>query len=266
MTTDALVQRVGALTAALSGAPDDIVAVGRLLEELLRERPGVRGTNLQALVRSALPLVDRQVAEALRDVARAHQAMAVDPVSPGIDTTRFINSATLALRSLAEPHGGAVGSDAEVPTPAASATAAVGPEGSADRRLLLLVLFVTASLVLAVVALMAVLALPDAPERRSVSRGQVMEQDSDEPDDVPAWEPPAATAVSTPASAQAAASASAAPPEAAPADAVAEPPRPTLRARGEVVLSGTGDAKEVATQLRRALGLPQPDEAGGGTN
>lgn len=263
MTTDALAQRVNALTSALSGAPDDIVAVGHLLEDLLRDRPGVRGTNLQALVRSALPLVDRQVAEALRDVARAHQALAANPVSPGIDTTRFINSATLALRSLAEPHGGVVGSGTEVPPPAAAATATVGPDGRADRRLLFLMLFVTASLVLAAVALMAVLALPDAPERRSVSRGQVMEQDIDDPDDVPTRQPVAASAVSTSASASSAASA---PPVAAPVDAEAEPPRPTLRARGEVVLSGTGDAKEVATQLRRALGLPQPDEAGAGTN
>lgn len=259
MSSDALVQRVGALTSALSGTPDDIVAVGRLLEDLLRDRPGVRGTNLQALVRSALPLVDRQVAEALRDVARAHQAMAANPVSPGIDTTRFVNSATLALRSLAEHHGGPPGDDTPGPSAPLEAPAGAQPGDGEDRRLLFLMLFVTASLVLAALALMAVLALPDPPDRRSVSRGQVLEQRIEEPEDPPPREPTRAVAESRPASAPV-------PPPATPVEAAAEPARPTLRARGEVVLSGTGDAREVATQLRRALGLPQPDEPGGGTN
>lgn len=254
MSTDALLQRVSQLTASLTGRPEDVLPVCALLEELLRARPGVRGTHLQALIRSALPLVDRQVSEALRDVARAQQAFEANPMSPAFDAVRFVNSATLVLRSLSAPAPAAA-----VPTsaaPAAAVTASIDAEEATveDRRMLFLVLLVAFALVTAVIAVVALLSLPDERSTRSVSRGVVVE-----PDDEPVAEPPAATAAST--ESRAATTAEQAQPASAPASAPvtaqeASTARPTLHMRGEIVLRGSGDPKAVAAELRQALGLP----------
>lgn len=241
MRSEALAQRVAALTASLSGTRDDVVAVGRLLEDLLRERTGVRGSQLQALVKSALPKVDRQVGEALREVARIHQAVMAEPGTPRIDTRRFVNSATLALRSLAAPHVGEPHRAGEAAGEVIPGRAVAG-DGS-ERGLLLAVLFITTALVLAVLALAAVVTLPDAPAHRAVSRGSVVEWQDAPPRERTARAVPAPVA-----------------PPAAPAPAAREPVRPTLRAHGEVVLQGTGDARDVAMQLRRALGLLPPED------
>lgn len=255
MSTDAMLQRVGQLTASLSGRPEDVLPVCALLEELLRTRPGVRGTHLQALIRSALPLVDRQVSEALRDVARAQQAFEANPMSPAFDAARFVNSATLALRSLSAPAPSvaptASGTPELPPTTVIDAEAATG-----DRRVLFLVLLVAFALVTAVIAVVALLALPQDRAPRSVSRGVVVE-----PDEPPVAAPaePVAAAEAADASSPASAAAVTAPADtpAAPASAAqGAVVRPTLHMRGEIVLRGSGDPKAVAAELRQALGLP----------
>lgn len=260
MSTDALLQRVSQLTASLTGRPEDVLPVCALLEELLRMRPGVRGTQLQALIRSALPLVDRQVSEALRDVARAQQAFEANPMSPAYDAARFVNSATLALRSLSAP--APVAASAPVSTsPAAAAPSDVEAATGEDRRMLFLVLLVAFALVTAVIAAVALLTLPDDPSPRNVSRGVVVE-----PEDSPVADPPAAPAAATEASAPAVSRPTEpSPPVTTSAPALAQEPapvRPTLHMRGEIVLRGSGDPKAVAAELRQALGLPpQPNEA-----